>query len=111
MSGGTMPSMEVEAQFTQTLEAMRSIWIEYSGTSHGHLDALLDPTLRRDPSTRNYLASGASGTLRDRIFHPMNGDRISADDVGTVNDKYRRLLDEATRLSAAMNLPSTADWT
>lgn len=106
-----MPIMEDEERFTQALEAMRAVWIEYSGTSHGHLDALLDPTLRRDLSTRNYLASGASGTLRDRIFHPMNGDRISTDDMATVNDEYRSLLDEATRLSVGMNLPATADWT
>jgi hypothetical protein len=103
--------MSNDEEFTQTLEAMRTMWIDSSGTSHAHFAALLDGRLRRDASTRNYLASGASGTLRDRIFHPMNGDRITEAESTSINERYQRLLDEATRLSVQMNLPATADWT
>jgi hypothetical protein len=103
--------MDDDKELTQTLETMRSIWIEAAGGSHAHLDALIDPQLRHDESTRNYLASGASGTLRDRIFSPLNGDRIGDDAVTSTNNRYRELLDEATRLSVRLNLPATADWT
>jgi hypothetical protein len=62
--------MDDEAELTRTLTAMQSILVEVGGRSHGHLDALLDPALRHDERTRNYLATGASGTVRDRIFSP-----------------------------------------
>jgi hypothetical protein len=99
-----------EQELVRTLEAMRTIWIGASGTSHGHLDALLDPGLRHSPSTRNYLASGASGTLRDRVFDPSNGDRISHADAASTNDGYRRLLDAAILLNIRLNLQATGDW-
>jgi hypothetical protein len=41
----------------------------------------------------------------------VNGDRISDEEATSTNDEYRRLLDEATRLSVRLNLPATADWT
>jgi hypothetical protein len=99
-----------EQELSRTLMAMRAIWMGASGASHNHLEALLDLRLRHDAGTQNYLASGAAGTLRDRYFHPTNGDRVSETDVASLNDEYRQLLDEATRLSVALNLPATADW-
>ena len=105
-----MAGVDDEQELSKTLKAMRAIWMGASGASHSHLDALLDLRLRHDASTQNYLASGAAGTLRDRYFDPTNGDRISEADVASINDDYRRLIDEATRLSVGLNLPATADW-
>ncbi len=81
-----MWGVDDDQQFSDLLKAMSSIWIEASGASNAHLDALLDPGLRRNARTMNYLASGASGTLRDRIFSPLNGDRVSeGDSAGSTN--------------------------
>jgi hypothetical protein len=102
--------MDDEERLTEVLREMQGIWLEASGACHAHLDALLDPVMRRDARTRNYLASGASGTLRDRIFSSMNGDRFPGADAKSVNERHRQLLDEATTLSVRLGLPATADW-
>jgi hypothetical protein len=57
----------------------------------------------------NYLASGASGSLRDCYFHPMNGDRVTEGSCAAANEQYQSLVDKATRLS--LRLPAPADWT
>jgi hypothetical protein len=105
-----MCAVDDDQRFTELLTAMRSIWIDASGGSHAHLDALLDPETRHDARTTNYLASGASGTLRDRIFSPSNGDRVSDGNSSVVNARYRQLVDEATLESVRLGLPATADW-
>lgn len=98
-----------EHDLVQALEGMRRIWVEASGGSHSHLDALLDPGQRRDPATTNYLASGASGTLRDRYFTPLNGDRVPEADVTRINAEYRALLDAATGSASRLSLPAVTD--
>jgi hypothetical protein len=98
-----------EQVLAEALEGMRQIWVEASGGSHGHLDALLDPGQRRDPVTTSYLVSGASGTLRDRYFTPLNGDRVAAADVTRVNADYLTLLDMATSAAARLSLPAARD--
>lgn len=98
-----------EQELVEALEGMRRIWVEASGGSHGHLDALLDPGQRRDPATTNYLVSGASGTLRDRYFTPLNGDRVAAADVTRVNAEYLTLLEAATSAAARLALPAARD--
>jgi hypothetical protein len=105
----TCPVPSEDDDFEQALEAMRDIWIEASGGSHGHLDALLDPAQRRDPATTNYLASGASGTLRDRFFSPMNGDHVAEADQARINSEYRALLDSATESAKRLSLPAVRD--
>jgi hypothetical protein len=102
--------VDEERRFTEVLVEMRTLWIASGGRSHAHLDALIDPVLRHDPSTRNYLASGASGSVRDRIFSPSNGDSLSEAEARSVSDRHRLLLDEATQLSLRLGLPATADW-
>ena len=106
----TVP-VDDERELEQTLQAMRSLWQAHANGSHSHLDALLDPELRHDERTRNYLASGASGSLRDRYFHPMNGDRVTEGNCTAINEQYQSLVDKATRLSVRLGLPATADWT
>jgi hypothetical protein len=98
-----------EDDFERALEGMHRIWIQTTGRSHSHLDALLDPVLRRDPATTNYLASGASGTLRDRIFSPMNGDHVAQADQARINLEYRTLLDSATESAKRLSLPAVRD--
>jgi hypothetical protein len=105
-----MCPVEDGQQFTELLTAMRSIWIDASGKSHAHLDALLDLESRHDARTTNFLASCASGTLRDRIFSSFNGDRVSGFDSSSVNERYRQLLDAAIQVSVRLGLPATADW-
>jgi hypothetical protein len=98
-----------EVRFEQALAGMRRIWVEATGGSHGHLDALLDPAQRRDPATTNYLASGASGTLRDRFFTPLNGDRVAEGDAARINAEYLSLLDAATDSASRLSLPAVRD--
>jgi hypothetical protein len=98
-----------EQDFVEALEGMRRILIEVGGRSHTHLDALLDADQRRDPTTTNYLASGASGTLGDRYFTPLNGDRLSEADVNRVNAEYQALLDSATQSAVRLSLPAVRD--
>lgn len=105
-----MQTMSDQERLTEVLVEMRTIWLAASGSSHAHLDALVDPAVRDDPATRNYLAAGASGTIRDRIFSPLNGDRVTAEEARSVNDRHRDLLAEATALSVRLGLPATADW-
>jgi hypothetical protein len=105
----TCPVSSDEDKFQRALEGMRRIWLEASGGSHVHLDALLDPVQRHDPATTNYLASGAPGTLRDRIFAPMNGDHVVAADVARFNAEYRALLGSATESAQRMSLSSVRD--
>lgn len=95
-----------EEELDRALLGMRRIWVETTGASHGHLEALLDPQQRRDAATTNYLASGASGTLRDRIFTPLNGDRVAEVDVARINAEYRALLDAATDSASRLSLPA-----
>lgn len=102
--------MDDQERLTEILDEMRAIWVSVSGSSHAHLDALLDPARRDDPATRNYLAAGASGTIRDRIFSPLNGDHVTETDARSVNDRHRDLLEQATALSVRLGLPATADW-
>jgi hypothetical protein len=98
-----------EEDLERALGGMRRIWVAASGGSHGHLDALLDPAQRRDPATTNYLASGASGTLQDRYFTPLNGDRVAEADVTRINAEYRSLLDAATASASRLSLPAVRD--
>ena len=98
-----------EEEFVQALEGMRRIWVRTTGSSHDHLDALLDPVQRQDPATTNYLASGASGSLRDRIFTPLNGDDLAEADATQINGEYRALLKSATDSASRLSLPAVSD--
>lgn len=47
-------------------------------------------------------AFGGMGHLNDIIFHPLNGDDITAGDIQDVNDEFRAILDEAYDLASRM---------
>ena len=95
--------------FELALKGMRRIWVQATGGSHAHLDALLDPDQRRDPATTNYLASAAAGTLRDRFFTPTNGDHLTEDEVARVNREYVALLEAASESATRLALPAVQD--
>ena len=98
-----------EEEFERTLEGMRRIWVQPTGASHARLDALLDRDQRREPATTNYLASGASGTLRDRFFTPMSGDLLTEAEVARVNHGYGALLEAAAGSASRLSLPAVRD--
>lgn len=98
-----------EEKLVTALQALRSMWLRAGGSSHPHLDALLDPALRADARTSNYLAATASGTIRDRFFTPANGDHLAEAEVSWFNDRYQALLAEAIALSQKLRLPATTD--
>ena len=93
----------------RALKGMRRIWVQATGGSHVHLDALLDPDQRRHPPTTNYLASAAAGTLRDRFFTHMNGDHLTGVDVVRVNRECVALLDVASESATRLALPAARD--
>jgi hypothetical protein len=100
-----------EDEFDAVLRQLQAMWDEATGSTvpHDHLVALLDPATRRDPSTRNYLAATASGTLQDRWFSPANGDKLPPESVEEFNRRYRELLERALDLADRLGLPAAAD--
>ena len=82
------------------------MYIAATGSSHPHLDDLIDPKARHHPKTLNYLVASAPGTLQDRYFAPANGDRITDAEKDEFNARYRQRLEEAATLAKKLMWPA-----
>jgi len=98
-----------ERRFDEVLLALRDMFMRAQGSSPIMLEDLIDPTVRREPRTLNYLVASASGTLQDRYFTPANGDKITGNEKDEFNARYRALLDEAVELAWRLSLPAARD--
>lgn len=98
-----------ERRFDDVLLALRDMFVRAQGFSPNMLEDLIDPTVRREPRTLNYLVASASGTLQDRYFTPANRDKITENEEDEFNARYRALLDEAVELAWRLSLPAARD--
>jgi hypothetical protein len=101
--------MADEQRFEEVVLAMRELFTRARGFSPRMLEDLIDPKLRRDPRTLNYLVASATGTLQDSYFTPANHDKITENEKDEFNRKYRALLDEAVELAFRLSLPAARD--
>src|SRR6185312_13911186 len=101
-----MATADVEERLVSVLEELQSIFIAALGTTHEHLEALIDPVSRKSSRTLNYLVATASGTLLDQIFSPPYQDRVGTESFDQLNGRYQRLLAEALDLASELGLPA-----
>lgn len=105
-SSASVPRAGAEGQLDEKLIELQAMFVAAGRDPHPHIEALLDPGLRHDAATLNYLDATASGTLRDQEFSAGNGDRPPPAGFADFNARYQHLLTEVRALADELRLPA-----